>query len=76
MRLSSEVPFNLSPSVILPVIATGLSDGKTRIVLTITVIFHFLISLQVFHCIRKVNLQSATLRQYSNENMLITDGAV
>lgn len=32
--------------------------------------------LQDFHCTRKVNLQSGTLRQYSNENMFITDGAV
>lgn len=62
--------------MILPIIATGLSDGKTRKMLNITTILHFLISLQVFHCIRKVNLQSATLRQHSNENMLITDGAV
>lgn len=39
MRLSTEIPLNLSPSVIPPVIDLGLSDGKTRIVLTITVIF-------------------------------------
>lgn len=32
MKLSSEVPFNFRPSVILLIIATGLSDGNTRTV--------------------------------------------